>query len=46
MIENKVMIKPGQILMVWCTEHNKFHSMSYDYVLSMVPDESHSVRGF
>ena len=43
---NEVIIKPGQLLMVWCAEHGKFHSMSYDYVLSMVPDKGHSVRGF
>lgn len=41
-----VELKPGQYLKIWCEEHNCFHKMSYDYLLSLVPAESHSKRGF
>lgn len=30
-------------LEIWCKKHKKFHSMGYDYLVSLIPDESHSV---
>ena len=37
-----VELKAGQYLKIWCEEHYCFHEMSYDYLLSLVPAESHS----
>lgn len=45
-VPERIPLKPKQLLMVWCEEHGKFHQMSYDYVLSLVPDKGHSERGF
>ena len=39
-------LKEGQYLKIWCEEHHCFHRMNYDYLLSLVPAESHSNRGF
>ncbi len=41
-----VELKASQYLKIWCEEHHCFHGMSYEYLLSLVPAESHSMRGF
>ena len=41
-----VRLKRGEHLEIWCDEHNKYHRMSYEYLLSLVPAKSHSERGY
>ena len=41
-----VKIQSQQDVEIWCDEHNMYHRMSYEYLLSLVPAQSHSRRGF
>ena len=46
MANHRVEIRPEQYLALWCEEHQKFHVMIYDYLISLVPAKSHSEREY
>lgn len=43
-MSNIVKIYPEQVLKIWCEEHHRFHTMTYEYLLSLVPAQSHSAK--